>query len=92
VEKGERIIIYGAGRVGAQYAAQLAALDYCALVAFADTYAKEGDTVADKRCLTPEELKRRINEFDRIVVASVKHRDNILHLLRTLGVQPERIV
>jgi len=92
VEKGERIVIYGAGRVGAQYAAQLNVMDYCEIVAFADTYANDGDTFAGKRCISPEELKLSIDKFDRIVVATVKFREEILGLLRTLGFQPERIV
>lgn len=92
VNKGERIVIYGAGRVGAQYAAQLAVVAYCEIGAFADTYAKEGDTFAGRRCLTPAELKRELESFDRIVVASAAYRDEILDRLRTLGIPPERIV
>ena len=92
VNKGERIVVYGAGRVGAQYAAQLAALDYCEIAAFADTYAKNGGMFAGKRCFTPEELKRNMDSFDRVVVASVNYRDEILNLLRSLGMGPERIV
>ena len=92
VDKGERIVVYGAGRVGAQYAAQLETLDYCELTAFADTNAKSGDTFAGKRCFTPEELVSNMDGFDRIVVASAIYRDEILGLLRSLGVRPERIV
>jgi len=94
VEKGERIIIYGAGRVGAQYAAQLGALDYCEVVAFADTNAKPGDTLNDIQCLTPDELKHNADSFDRIVVATAIdiYRTEILRVLRTLGFGPERIV
>jgi cytidyltransferase-like protein len=92
VEKGERIIIYGAGRVGAQYAAQLGAIDYCEIVAFTDTYAKKGDTFAGKRCMTPDELVNSMDSFSRIVVATVLYRNEVLGLLRTLGIGPERIV
>jgi len=94
VNKGESIIIYGAGRVGAQYASQLAALDYCEIIAFADTNAKEGSTFAGKRCLTTEELKAINGSYDRIVIASAipKNRDEILNILRTLCIKPERIV
>jgi glycerol-3-phosphate cytidylyltransferase len=92
VKKGERIIIYGTGRVGAQYASQLAVLDYCEVVAFADTNAKSGDKYNGKRCLTPGELKQSLDTFDRIVIATAIYRDEMLSMMRTLGIQPERIV
>ena len=92
VNKGERIVIYGTGRVGAQYASQLAALDYCKVAAFADTNANKGDTYAGKRCFTPEELKQNADLYDRIVIATVLYRDEMLNILRTLGIPPERIV
>jgi hypothetical protein len=92
VEKGERIAIYGAGRIGAQYASQLSVLDYCEITAFADTNAKKGDTFAGKRCLTPNELKINTDSFDRIVIATALYRDEILIMLRSLGFGPERIV
>jgi glycerol-3-phosphate cytidylyltransferase len=92
VEKGERIVIYGAGRVGAQFASQLNALSYCEVVAFADTNAKKGDTFAGKRNLTPEELKSSSDSFDRIVIATALYRDEMLSILRNLGFGPERIV
>jgi hypothetical protein len=92
VEKGERIVIYGAGRVGAQYASQINALNYCEIAAFADTNAKKGDTFAGKRCLTPEELKLSSDSFDRIVIATALYRDEMLSILRNLGFGPERIV
>ena len=92
VNKGEHIIIYGTGSVGAQYAAQLAALDYCEIVAFADTNAKNGDIFAQRQCLTPNELKKSQSRFDRIVIATALYRDEILNIIRALGIPPERIV
>ena len=92
VNKGERVVIYGAGRVGDQYARQLEALEYCEVVAYADTYAKQGELFNNKPCLTPEELARSLNSFDRIVVASSLYHNEILGCLRSLGVSPEKIV
>jgi FlaA1/EpsC-like NDP-sugar epimerase len=92
VNKGERIVIYGAGRVGSQYAGQLAALDYCDIVAFADTYAEAGGTFEGRPCLTPEELMGQAEGFDRIVIASTIYHAQILDRLRALGIRPERIV
>ncbi len=92
VGRGERIVIYGAGRVGKQYAYQLGALKYCELLAFADSYAKAGDMFMGKDCLTPDELADIINQIDRIVVASTTYHAQILDCLRALRIEPEKIV
>jgi len=92
IKKGERIVIYGIGRVGAQYASQLAALNYCEIIAYADTNAKSGDMYNGKRCLTPGELKQSLDTFERVVIATALYRDEMLNMLRTLGIPPERIV
>lgn len=92
VDKNERIIIYGIGNVGEQYARQLSALDFCEVVAFADTYAKPGDIFEGKRCLTPEEVRFFAKEYDRIVIASTVYHSQILSRLRSLGIEPGRII
>jgi len=94
VNKSERIIIYGRGRVGAQYAAQLAVLNYCEIIAFADTYAETGDVFAGRKCLTPNELKQIDGSYDRVIIASAipKNKEEILTMLQTLNIDPERIV
>ena len=92
VEKGERIVIYGAGRVGEQYARQLAALDYCEIVAFADTYADSEASIDGKRCYAPDELISNLDVFDRIVIASTSYHTQILNRLHALGISPKKIV
>lgn len=92
VSKGERIVIYGTGDIGEQYVRQLAALDFCRVVMFADTYAKPDDLLEGMRCISPEELALNGNMFDRIVIASTTYHDQILGRLRALGIPPERIV
>ena len=92
VGKGERVVIYGTGDIGEQYARQLAALEYCEIVAFSDTYAKPGDEFEGVRCVSPDELAAGTNEFDRIVIASTRYYDEILGRLRTLGITPEKIL
>ncbi|OXS55876.1 hypothetical protein B1A99_21870 [Cohnella sp. CIP 111063] len=92
VNKHERILIYGTGNVGKQYARQLSALDFCEIVAFADTYAKPGDQFEGKRCLTPEEVRVFEKELDRVVIASAVYHSQILSLLRSLGIEPGRII
>ncbi|MCR2806718.1 adenylyltransferase/cytidyltransferase family protein [Paenibacillus soyae] len=92
VNKNERIIIYGIGKVGEQYVRQLAALHFCDVIAFADTYAKPGDLFEGKRCLTPEEILLNDKDYDRIVVASTTYHSQILSRLRSLGIEPGRII
>jgi glycerol-3-phosphate cytidylyltransferase len=92
VIKGEKIIIYGAGKIGKQYANQIAALKFCEIFAFADTYTKPDTVFCGKNVLTPEELVKNMNSFDRIVISSPSHHTQILNRLRALGISPERIV
>jgi cytidyltransferase-like protein len=92
VNKQERIIIYGIGKVGEQYARQLSAMNFCEVVAFADTYALPGDMFEGKRCLTPEELRIYEQDYDRIVIASTTYYSDILSRLRSLGIEPGRII
>ncbi|MDF9843774.1 MULTISPECIES: adenylyltransferase/cytidyltransferase family protein [unclassified Paenibacillus] len=92
VDKNERIIIYGIGKVGEQYFRQLSALDFCEVAAFADTYAQPGDIFEGKRCLTPEEVRFFAKDYDRIVIASTVYHSQILSRLRSLGIEPGRII
>ena len=92
VNKGERIVIFGTGSIGGQYAQQLAALDFCEVVAFTDTYAKVGGFFEGIRCVTPEELAGEAMNYDRIVVASTTYHGQILGKLRALGIHPQRVV
>lgn len=92
VKKGERIVIYGAGNVGSQYARQLSTLNFCELVAFSDTYADKCDGADEVLFLSPEKLGENSSGYDRIVIASDKYHAQITERLRALGIPPERIV
>ena len=92
VSKDERIVIYGTGDIGLQYYRQLTALDYCEIVAFCDSYAKPGDKFQNVECIQPQELLRKSIKFDKIVVATTTHHDEILNRLRSLDIHPEMIV
>ncbi|SCY98137.1 cytidyltransferase-like domain-containing protein [Paenibacillus polysaccharolyticus] len=92
VNKNERIIIYGIGKVGEQYYRQLSELNFCEIVAFADTYAKPGDCFEGQRCLTAEEVCSMEQQYDRIVIASTTYHSQIVSRLRSLGIEPGRIV
>lgn len=92
IEKGERIVVYGTGIVGEQYARQLEALDFCELAAFADTYAEKNTEFLEKPLYAPEELLLNSDKYDRVVIASTKYHDQIISRLRALGIQPWRVV
>lgn len=92
VKAGERIVVFGMGNIGKQYARQVAALDFCEIVALTDTYAHPGDMFEGFACIMPDELRTRKNEFDRIVIASIKYHGEILGKLRALGIEPGDIV
>jgi cytidyltransferase-like protein len=91
VKKNERIVIYGTGNVGSQYAAQLAAAPFCEIYAFADTYSTE-KIFYGKACLSPQELLQKIEEFDRIIIASTTYHAQIASHLRTLGIREGKIL
>ena len=92
VRKGERIVLYGCGVVGEQFARQINALAYCEIVAYADSFAAPDTTRDGKRVLTPEALLAHEVAYDRIVIASTSHLKGIQGRLRILGIDPELIV
>jgi glycerol-3-phosphate cytidylyltransferase len=91
VKHGERVVIYGMGRVGREFAAQVSALNYCTVVAFTDT-SKTEESFFGFNCITPDNLTANPASFNRIVIASTKYHGEILLKLRSLGIAPERIV
>jgi glycerol-3-phosphate cytidylyltransferase len=91
VKKGERIVIYGTGRVAEQYYKQLDALEFCEIAAFSDTYCIETGGFFDKPLLPPERLAAP-GWYDRIVIASTAYFDEIVGKLRSMGISAERIV
>ena len=62
VNKGERIVIYGAGAVGRDYYRQLIETDYCKVIAIVDK------TFDNKTVFPPDRIKEYT--FDKIVIAT----------------------
>jgi glycerol-3-phosphate cytidylyltransferase len=91
VSKGEKIVIYGTGRVAEQYYMQLDALDFCEIAAFTDTYCTEAGGFFDKALLPPERLAEP-DWYGRIVIASTAYFDAIVGKLRVMGISAEKIV
>jgi glycerol-3-phosphate cytidylyltransferase len=90
-EKGERIVVYGTGRVAEQYYRQLDALNFCRIVAFTDTYCSEAGGFFDKPLLPPDRLAEP-DWYDRIAVASTLDFDEIVGKLRAMGVPADKII
>jgi glycerol-3-phosphate cytidylyltransferase len=91
VRKGERIVIYGTGKVAEEYCRQLDALDFCEIAAFTDTYCGEAGAIFGRPLLPPG----RLNDtgwYDRIVIASTRYFHAIAGKLRVMGIAPDRIV
>ncbi|MDR1245556.1 MAG: adenylyltransferase/cytidyltransferase family protein [Clostridiales Family XIII bacterium] len=91
VKKGEKIVIYGTGRVAEQYYSQIDSLNFCETVAFTDTYCKEPGGFFDKPLLPPERLSDP-GWYSRIIVASTVYFDGIVGKLRVMGIPADKIV
>lgn len=89
VEKGSRIVLYGAGHAGCQYQIQVTQLQYCSLVLWVDknyeTYKEDG--------VMPVEAILDV-EYDYVVIAnpSMKTATTIEQKLKQMGVKQEKIV
>lgn len=87
IEKGEDIILYGAGKVGKAYYAQISENRYCNIIAWAD---KAGDKKR-RGVICPDRISDF--EYDRIVIAAgdKKMAEEITAELRALGIKKEKI-
>lgn len=88
IDRGSKIILYGAGKVGQSYHEQIRKNGYCDIVAWVDSNAYK----KDKNILLPMEIAGM--EYSRIVIA-VKRKENVEEIIRDLtglGVDIGRIV
>lgn len=90
VNKGERIIVYGAGVVGRSYIAQLKQLNYCRIVLWVD---KNFQKYASDDILGIDEIKTV--SFDKVVIAienrEINH-DVKNELIEMQGIEEKKIV
>jgi len=70
IEKGSRIVIYGAGVVGFNYYLQIKAVDYCDILFVADPYYKSVDQFnsVGVKVVNPDEIKAA--DCDYVVIAT----------------------
>jgi len=90
VERGSKIILYGAGEVGRTFAQQLLENRYCEIVAIVDKNHENVKLVAGIEVHSP----KVINEltFDKVVVAVRNDKKSILKDLSALGVAENIVV
>ena len=88
IDKGSRIILYGAGKVGQSYYGQIRKNAYCSIAAWADSNAYK----EDENIISPMMIAEI--EYSKIVIAikSRKSAEEIIQSLVYLGVDREKIV
>ena len=88
IDKGSRIILYGAGKVGQSYYEQIRKNAYCSIAAWADSNAYK----EDENIISPMMIAEI--EYSKIVIAikSRKSAEEIIQSLVHLGVDREKIV
>ena len=90
VNKNSRIIIYGGDEVGRQFLSQIVCLGYCNCLFIVDKDYREIQQIDGVEVRAPEEI--RSCEYDKIVIASKAHNDEIYDSLRDLNVPNDKIV
>lgn len=91
VEKGSRVVLYGAGKVGRTYYQQIVKLNYCALVAWIDkNYDQYTD---DEHEISGIEILDKIT-YDYIIIAIANHciKQEVIKELTGNNVRIEKII
>lgn len=88
VDKGDNIVIYGAGNLGKLYMKQLERLDYCKVVLWVD----KNKYNSEKNISKPEDILTV--PFDHVVISVVDRRlrDEIIEFLLKIGIDKSKIV
>lgn len=89
VNKGDRIVLYGAGDIGKEYYEELSLIEYCRVVLWVD---KDYLEIADDRIKNPQEITN--TEYDTIVIAikNEKTKESVVKYLCGIGVPRDIIV
>ena len=89
VEKGSRIILYGAGKVGQSYLKQLNNTNYCNVQAIIDKKCKNINGIS---VFAPEAIPTIVFDYIVISVASFEIVREIIENLCAVGIKKERII
>jgi len=90
VNKGDTIIIYGAGNLCKEYLPQITSTGYCKCIAIVDKNSENLSSVLGIPVVEPEHIKHL--NYDKIVIASKKHSNHIYSSLLEMGVDSKVIV
>jgi ADP-heptose:LPS heptosyltransferase len=92
VEKGSKIVIYGAGNVGSEYAAQLLKTGYCEIVCVLDKGYEKKDYWKLK--VHPPEKILEEHDYDYVIIAmdSKRHARDVVKTLEDWGVPRNKII
>lgn len=90
VDKGAKIVIYGAGEVGRQFIGQIMHLNYCDCLFFIDGNFEKLRQINGVEVLDPKSILKY--EYDRIVIATALYCDEVYNTLLDLGVPGSKIV
>lgn len=90
VEKGSRIIIYGAGEVGRSFVEQINANHYCEIIAIVDRNYEKIEPIYNIKVISPSEIG--LYSFDKIVVAVMHAKQEIISSLYSFLMDRNKII
>ncbi len=90
VNNGDKILIYGGGAVCKQYLPQFTSLNYCECVSIIDRDYGKIKSISDIAVISPDYISKI--EFDKIVIASSVHIDEMYNFLLSQNVPESKIV
>ncbi len=91
INKNQKVCIYGLGEIGEAIKNELAKQrEDVEVVCFIDTN-KKGH-LAGLNIISPFELKNYKNKYDKIIISSNAHRNDMNLILRALGIEQENII
>lgn len=92
VERGAKIVLYGAGKFGHIFYQQVSKTGYCEIVAWADQNALELKGKTEPTVIRPEEISRYEYQYVVLAIGEENTAQKITENLIRLGVERDRIV
>ena len=90
VEKNSRITLYGGGEVARQFLDQVINTKHCDCCFIVDRNYTEIQQISGIEVCAPEQLQ--IREYDKVIIASTLHQNEIYNSLQELSIPNEKIV
>lgn len=90
VNKNDRVILYGGGKVGKSFVKQIDNNHFCNIVAIADKNYKNLKQVMGINVIPPQEIVNY--EYDNVVISVANGKDDIAKGLKSLGIDGNKII